>query len=73
MLELMNIELLEVNARRRVEVIAQEMRDARRENRQTAVRDDARVARVAQAVRAEADPACHTGRVAGRREPLTEG
>lgn len=66
MIELMNMALLEVNARRRVEVIADEMRDARRHDLEVAARAEARA-------RLEPVPTLRVGRIAGRREPLTEG
>lgn len=65
MIELMNIAILEANARRRVEVIADDMRDARRHELEMTARADAR----AQAAPA---PAAYVGRLAGMREPLTE-
>ncbi len=64
MMELMNMAVLEVNARRRVEVIAREMRDARPRDRETAKATDLRTG-------VTPARAPRVGRAAGCREPLT--
>jgi hypothetical protein len=66
MIELMNTALLEVNARRRVEVIARDVHDARRHDFEGTGRAAARRAQAGSVA------APRGGRAAGCRSPLTE-